>query len=205
MSKRILSRFAAASAVSLLVFGCATGPAIKATYDYNPAVNFSGYQTFAFISANPMIVASDRIVNPMLEGRIMQAIRAQMQAKGFREVADVEQANMAIAFTVGARDQIKVDSYPASFRTGYYNRSRYYGYGYGTETKVRQYTEGQLAVDIFDVASHAPAYHGTATKKITSSDRANQEPVLNAVVAEALGGFPPDSTSTSAREMLPIR
>ena len=99
-------------------------------------------------------------------------------------------ATPAIAFTVGSRDQIKVDTYPSSFQTGYSRRGYYYGYNYGTETRVRQYTEGQLAVDVFDVASHNPAFHGVASKKITDSDRENQQEVLNAIVAEALSGFP---------------
>ena len=55
---------------------------------------------------------------------------------------------------------------------------------------MRQYTEGQLAIDIFDVASHNPAFHGVASKKITSADRENQQEMLNAVAAEALAGFP---------------
>ena len=97
---------------------------------------------------------------------------------------------MAIGFTVGSRDQVKVDTYPSSFHTGYSRRGYYYGYNYGTETRVRQYTEGQLAVDVFDVASKNPAFHGVASKKITDSDRENQQQTLNAITAEALAGFP---------------
>ena len=97
---------------------------------------------------------------------------------------------MAIGFTVGSRDQVKVDTYPSSFQMGYSRRAYYYGYNYGTETRVRQYTEGQLAVDVFDVESRTPAFHGVASKKISESDRQNQQEVLNAVAMEALSGFP---------------
>ena len=37
---------------------------------------------------------------------------------------------------------------------------------------------------------HNPAFHGVASKKITDSDRENQQEVLNAIAAEALAGFP---------------
>ncbi len=177
--------------LALIVTGCSSSGGIESTYDYNREIDFSGYQTYAFISENPMAVSQAQgAVNPMLQGRLMESIRIAMNTKGYNEVSDPESASMAIGFTVGSRDQIKVDTYPSSFHTGYSRRGYYYGYNYGTETRVRQYTEGQLAVDIFDVASHNPAFHGVASKKISDSDRENQQEVLNAVAAEALSGFP---------------
>ena len=182
---------AASLMLALIVAGCSSSGGIESTYDYNREINFSGYKTYAFISENPMAVSqAEGAVNPMLQGRIMESIRVTMNGKGYNEVTDVEAADMAIGFTVGSRDQVKVDTYPSSFHTGYSRRGYYYGYNYGTETRVRQYTEGQLAVDVFDVASKNPAFHGVASKKITDSDRENQQQTLNAITAEALAGFP---------------
>lgn len=182
---------AAAMALALSIAGCSSSGGIESTYDYNREVDFRGYKTYAFISANPMAVSQAQgAVNPLLQGRLMESIRITMNGKGYNEVNDPESASMAIGFTVGSRDQIKVDTYPSSFQTGYSRRGYYYGYNYGTETRVRQYTEGQLAIDIFDVASHHPAFHGVARKKITDADRENQQEVLNAIAAEALASFP---------------
>ncbi len=175
----------------LIVGGCSSSGGIQSTYDYNREVDFRGYKTYAFISENPMAVSQAQgAVNPMLEGRLMEAIRITMNGKGYNEVSDPEAASMAIGFTVGSRDQVKVDTYPSSFNTGFYGRGYYGGFNYGTETRVRQYTEGQLAVDIYDVASHNPAFHGVASKKINDADRENQQEMLNAVAMEALSGFP---------------
>ncbi|TNF83226.1 MAG: DUF4136 domain-containing protein [Gammaproteobacteria bacterium] len=177
--------------LALIIAGCSSSGGIESTYDYNREVDFRAYKTYAFISENPMAVSQAQgAVNPMLQGRIMESIRVTMNGKGYNEVSNVEAADMAIGFTVGSRDQIKVDTYPSSFHGGYSRRGYYYGYNYGTETRVRQYTEGQLAVDIFDVASKNPAFHGVASKKITDSDRENQQQTLNAITAEALAGFP---------------
>ena len=177
--------------LALIIAGCSSSGGIESTYDYNREVDFRGYKTYAFISENPMAVSQAQgAVNPMLQGRLMESIRVTMNGKGYNEVSNVEAADMAIGFTVGSRDQIKVDTYPSSFHGGYSRRGYYYGYNYGTETRVRQYTEGQLAVDIFDVASKNPAFHGVASKKITDSDRENQQQTLNAITAEALAGFP---------------
>jgi hypothetical protein len=193
------SALLSAALLTALLGGCSSSSPIKSTYDYNRSVDFSRYETYAFISEHPMAVSQAQgAVNPMLEGRIMESIRIALNSKGYSEVRDPEKADMAIAFTVGSRDQIKVDTYPASFQAGYGRRASYYGYGYGTETQVRQYTEGQLAVDIFDVASHNPAFHGVASKRISDADRKNQEVVLNAVAVEALSGFPLAGGTVSA-------
>jgi hypothetical protein len=182
---------AAAIALAVSLGACSSSSPIQSTYDYNREIDFRGYQTYAFISDNPMAVSQAQgAVSPMLQGRLMESIRIAMNGKGYSEVRDPETADMAIGFTVGSRDQIKVDTYPSSFQTGYSRRGYYYGYNYGTETRVRQYTEGQLAVDIFDVASHTPAFHGVASKKISDADRNNQQEALNAVTVEALSGFP---------------
>ena len=39
------------------------------------------------------------------------------------------------------------------------------------KTHVRQYTQGKLAIDVYDVKSHQPAWHGWAVKRISSKDK----------------------------------
>lgn len=192
-----------AAALLVLAAGCSTTASIQSTYDYNRAVDFTSFRTYAFIDENPMAVSQTQgPVSPMLEGRLMESIRIALNAKGYSEVDDPEAADMVVAFTVGSRDQIKVDSYPVSYHAGYSRRAYYYGYGMasGTETRVRQYTEGQLAVDIFEVASRNPAFHGVASTRVSQSDRRSPQEFLNAVTMEALQGFP-----TAGSAVIPAR
>ncbi len=193
------------AATVVVVASCSTNSGITTFHDYNPSVDFASYRTWSFISSRPMIVATTTgAVNPLLEDRIMRAISSEMDRKGFRQVDDPESADVVISFTVGSRDQVKIDQYPASYRVGYSRYYRGYGYGtsYGTETRVRQYTEGQLAIDIFEVEDHIPAFHGSASKRLTSRDRDNPEALISAVVTEALLGFPPESARGEALPLL---
>ncbi len=193
------------SAAVLILSACSSSPRIESFHDYNPAVDFAGYKTWSFISDRPMIVSSTTgAVNPLLQSRIMDAIREDMNQKGFTYVEEPDSADFVISFTVGSREQIKVTEYPASYQMSYGRYYRYGGYGmtYGTETRVRQYTEGQLAVDIFDVDSRAPAFHGTASTRLTESDRENPEPLIRAALTEALKGFPPGSGESTAEPLL---
>jgi hypothetical protein len=174
--------------VSLLTLLGACASTFEATYDYDRKHNFSNYQTFAWISKNPMIVAeTNRVVNPLLEGHIMSA-----------HVMMPENADFVVSFTVGSREKIRVDSHPTY--GGYYAGggpgrwgwgSGYYGGYYGTETTVRQYTKGMLAVDIFDVKERRPVWHAVATKTISESDREKIAETVNMAVNSVLGGFPP--------------
>ena len=181
--------------VSLLMTGCASG--FKGTYDYDRDHDFSNYTSWAWISENPMTIgATDNIPSPLLEPRIMSAIKDNLTTKGFTMADSPASADFVVAFTVGSRDKIRVDTYPTYYGGFGYPRgwgSPYYGVGvsYGTETQVREYTNGMLAIDIFDVSEQRPMWHGYTEKSISSSDRKNIEATVNAAVAAVLSGFPP--------------
>jgi hypothetical protein len=181
--------------LSLGLTACASG--FKATYDSDPSHDFSGYQTFAWISANPMIVGpTNRMPNPLLEPKIMAAVEAGLAAKGYSRVDDPEAADFVLSFTVGSREEIKVNSYPSTY-AGYGYRGAwgwggpYYGMGVATETQVRQYQKGMLALDIFDVKEHRPVFHSVAEKSITESDRKKMDETIQDAVDAVLAAFPP--------------
>lgn len=183
------------AAASLGLAACATG--FTATYDSDPSHDFSSYQTFAWMSANPMIVGpTNRMPNPLLEPKIMAAIEDGLAAKGFSKVDDPEAADFVLSFTIGSREEIKVNSYPSTY-AGYGYRGAwgwggpYYGMGVATETQVRQYQKGMLALDIFDVEEHRPVFHAVAEKSITDSDRKKLDETVQAAVDAVLAAFPP--------------
>jgi hypothetical protein len=182
--------------VASLAGGCATG--FKATHDHDSSHDFSGYKSFAWISANPMKVGpSVQSPNPLLEPRIMRAVESALAAKGFSQVAEPKSADFVLSFTVGSREQIKVqNTYPTmsvGYATGY---PSHWGWGASyhccaRDTEVRQYTTGILAIDVFDVQEKRPVWHGAASKTINESDRENIEATVKAAVDAVLAGFPP--------------
>jgi hypothetical protein len=187
------ARLLSTALVSLLLGACATG--FQAGYDYDRSHDFSNFQSWAWISEHPMTIGRlDNMPNPLLEPRIMSAIEDNLTVKGYTRVDDPASADFVVAFTVGSRDKIRVNTYQTYYGGyGYPGRwgGPYYGMGVGTETRVREYTEGMIAVDIFDVADQVPVWHGVAEKSISSSDRKNIEATIDAAVTAVLGGFPP--------------
>lgn len=178
-----------------LMTGCAS--TFEASYDHDPANDFTKYQSFAWISKNPMKVGKTvGAVNPLLEPRISSALEKALVAKGYKYVIEPKNADFVVSFTVGSREEIRVDSYPSMSagygmaHPGHWGWGSMY-YGVSTETSVRQYTEGMLAVDIFDVKERRPVWHGVATKRISEADRDDAAATIQAAVDAILAGFPP--------------
>ncbi len=183
---------------SFFLAGCATGPNVFT--DYDPSQSFSDYQSFTWLGDNPMIVTGDRPVTPLSAERLKSAIRSELSSKGFTYTDDAEAADFAVAFTVGAREKMDVrerevlDYYGPHWTWGY---NYYYGVvrppvTVRTEIDVREYVEGSLAIDIFDVRRKSPVWHADATKRLSRSDlREKSAENIKEAVAVILQGFPP--------------
>ena len=167
----------AASAIG----GCTT---IAANHDFNPALNFDQYKTFSWISPHPLVDPAPG-VSPLLAGRIEQTARDLLTAKGYRFVEDPDQADFIVGFGLGATDKLRIDTYPAAYR------GPWHWHGAGHDASIRQHTEGRLVVDIFDVRSHQPAWHGWATKTITMSDQKDPQPAIRTALTAIFANFPP--------------
>jgi hypothetical protein len=177
----------------VLLTGCA---APKPIIDFDPSHNFAKYRTFAFISDNPLLIAEGTPgVSSMLEGRLVQVTENILSARGFTRISEREEADFAISFTLGARDKIQVTSYPEPYRTGYggwgYGARGYYGHSSYSTTDVRQYTEGTLAVDLYDVSTRKPVWHATAVRKITTKMQKNPGETVREILGDMFAAFPP--------------
>lgn len=157
--------------------------------DFSKDANFAGYKTFAFISDKPLLMAQTAPVSPLFEGRAMNAAQDALTNKGFEFVDNRENADFVVSFTMGARDKIRVTNYPSTYRGP---TAWQWGAPYHSEVDVRNYTEGTLAIDIFDVKDRSPVWHGWAVRTISAADRRNPTPIINDVVAAILADFPPN-------------
>ena len=177
----------------LVLAGCAT--TMTATTDLDNTVNFSKYQTFSWIDPNPLIRSvTQRPLSPLVERRLMSNTRDLLEARGFRFVEDSAKADLVIAFTIGSRDGIRIDSFPTRSihaRPSGPRRNAWRGYWMGSTVTTRQYTEGQLAVDMFDVAESRPVWHGTTGRQITRSEREAPDELIREALEAILENFPP--------------
>ena len=182
--------------LALGISGCAT--TLKSTVDTAEHADLTAFKTYAWIPSQSL--ASDSrapaLINPINGDRIRASIDAELQRKGYRRVSLAE-ADLAVAFTLGARDRIRIRNdfdrlgyrhygfYPGFSRFGFYGPR--FG-SLGTTTSVRTFTEGTLVVDIFDNRQREALWHGAASKRLSTND--NGDELIPEAVATLLGQFP---------------
>lgn len=167
--------------------GCVTP--LKPQFDYDMRQDFRGYHTYAWIRDEPLIRpagSSSIVASPLNQQRVVDAIEAELGARGFRKV-DRASADFVLAYTLGARNQIEAYSYPEPYAGNWVWGRRYVGSG----VDVRMYLEGTLAIDIFDNKSHQPVWHGWVQKRVTERDSHNAAQQISTAVQQILAKFPP--------------
>lgn len=166
---------------ALALYACATEPKVKV--DSDPATDFSRYRTYSWAYA-----AAPQGINPLNQERVKTAIDRVLASRGYTQA---QPGDFAIGYTLGARDKVKVTD------LGPYG-AFYPGYGFGfrrawaapySNVDVRNVTEGTLAIDIYDVQTKRPVWHGLASKEL-SADGADPADI-DAAVTSLLAKFPP--------------
>ncbi len=177
--------------LGVFLTGCAT---VKSGAHHNEFVSFDGYQSFAWIADDPLILGdgAQPPMSPLARKVIVQSIEDELVKKGFVYSSNPNQADFVVAYTVGTREKIVATSYPTAYRGawGWHLYGRYY---YQTEVVHRTYTEGTLGIDIFDGKSKEPVWHGWASKSVTSADRNNPSPAIQKAVTAIIKRFPPSN------------
>lgn len=180
--------------LAMLLTACSTTP----TTTYDDTTNFTPPKTFAWISEHPLKTGDGKQpVNPFLEQYLMEATRSGLKEKGYQFVDSASQADFSVAFSIGMRDKIRVDSYPGYVGVGRrgFAGGGYWGAGWGVGgTTAESYTEGQLSIDLFDEKTKKPVWHGSYSRRVTESDKKKLQDSVNQLVAKILSEFPPPAT-----------
>lgn len=182
------------SIVSLTAFtsACATHQA-KVNFDKNSKIDTSEYKTFVWLN-EAKVLAPPIDINPVMKVRVDDAIEATFINKGYVLIEDPKKADFAISYTVGNRDKVQVHSYPVAYSSRFswgrgYHRGHYNDVLMVNDTQIVQYTEGKLAIDVYDIQSHQPAWHGWATKRLTSKDQESPSASIKAIVTQVVAQF----------------
>ncbi len=187
----------------LTMSACAT--TLTTAVDTADHADLNGFKTYAWIDDGLSFNSSTRapdVINPLNEQRTRTAIEEELERKGYQK-ASLAEADFIVAFTLGARDRIRVQNYYDDLGYGYYGYhsgfSRF-GRGFGgfgpSRVSVRTFTEGTLVVDIF--ANKEAIWHGSATKRLSREVSTRQ--LIDEAVAALFALFP-DSESINPFEI----
>jgi hypothetical protein len=166
-------------ALALFFTACSS---ISVDTDYNPAYDFHANKRF--VMAYKPVEGSDTLT----DDRIMAAITAQMERKGFTHVkASSTALQVHFKKSVTTKTEIETD-----YSYGMYPYGRR-GAMLMPTTTVSTYEEGKLVIDIVDPSTDKVVWRGIGTDSLDSFDTpAERTAYINDVIAQIMQNFPPE-------------
>jgi hypothetical protein len=147
--RRALATLAGASLAALL---STTASAQSVTYDYDRATNFASLKTYTWVRGHEL---SDDLNHK----RIVDAIDAQLAARGMVKVEPGANPDVLVAYHVSFGRELEINGYSSGWG----------GYRAGPRTgsaRVEEVVVGALAVDLIDAKTKSILYRGIATKEV---------------------------------------
>jgi Domain of unknown function (DUF4136) len=186
------TRFAAGCWLSALLLVAACANPITVRVDVDPDANIAGYDSYAWISDEPLLrqvngIAPDASISPIDDQRIRRAVDANLQAKGWHKVESVDEADLVVSY--GIRAQEKTDVYETPGPDFYVGRGyRYGGWYAGSLVRSDTYTEGTLTIQFFDRRTKQASWVGWASQRLSASEVRDE--VIETAVRKILKDFP---------------
>ena len=186
---RSLKEILLAAAVIVTISGCATSPDTFANAD--PSANFSSYQTYGFFE----VLSTDKAQYQSLVSNFLKvAVAQEFDQRGL--AYDAENPNLRVNFYIHTEEKIQSRSVPTmggyhSYRDPFYDPwMDYGGYGGGYETRIDQYTEGTLNIDVVDAATKKLVWEGAVSGRLAKKDVRNMEKTVDEAVGDVMSNFP---------------
>lgn len=145
------------------------------TVEFDPAVDFSRFKTFA-IRDGQLNSKNPALNSELVKKRIEAAIERDLTAKGLTMVASGK-SDLNLRYHFGSARKTEVERYPAGWR------------GWGTRVVRVPFTEGTLVMDLRDPATHSLVWRGIAREN--KSDATKLEGKLDDMVKKSFDKFPP--------------
>jgi len=155
----------------LLALSCATVAAAGVKTDFDAAVDFSKYRTYAWKPGAPALV-------PEIEQRIIDSVNEQLTARGLTRVED--EADLHVS-TYAIREDISDLSVSAEYLGGGFVLIK-------PDTRLNK--SGTLLVRLVDAGSEKPVWHGWATKTFGENPSRVQQKV-DKFIRKMFRDFPP--------------
>lgn len=172
--------------------GCAATSTVVS--DHDPNLNYSLLRKYAWLEYSTN-ANTERDISALTLARIKASIDTNLAGKNYTIAKDADAVDFLISFSVGLEDR-KERFMSSPFLDEDSETSFSLGWGddyYEPGAMVEIYSEGSLAIDIFDTENLTPIWHGYASKRLEPADqqddggRSIQEGV-NAIMAT----FPPE-------------
>ena len=184
---QLLATTALLMAVTTLV-GCS---GVTVSQDYDPQADLSRYGSWQWRQPVQPATGDVRADNPLQDKRIRKAVNAHLLNRQFEQASG--RPDFYLTYHLAIEPRIRSDNFHTAVGAGRYHYP-WYG-GVGTETRIRQYDQSRLTIDIHSAESGDLVWRGVGVyllrtyKTPVAADAAAQQ-----TVDKILSQFPPGGT-----------
>lgn len=152
-----------------MVIAASAAQAAGVKVDYDTEFDFSGYETIAWQSTDPVLP------NPLADQRVRRALEEGFKAKGY-ELVEADEADFLITFRGAVHRELRIDeTLGPRWRRG---------------VRVDSYPVGTLIVDVIDREENRLVWRGAVSDAV-ASDPEKAEARIGKAVTRLLKKFPP--------------
>ena len=171
----------------LLVSAAGTALPADAVASADPLADFSRFKTFNFVE------------EPATDGRDYRSLETTyLRTAVTYELTDrglilSDQPDIVVNFSIETREKLSKRITPTvRHAPGYvpYYGAYAPGWGMSHQTRIDQYTEGRLNIDLIDPAARRLIWQGSTQKVLTQRDYQNTKKTLTRAVMEIFSRFP---------------
>jgi hypothetical protein len=174
-------RFAALAVAASLMLAGTRASAQTVTYDFDKNADFSQLKTYAWVRGGDL---SDQLNHQ----RIVNAVNAQLAARGFHEVAIGADPDVVVSYRVDFSKDYQVNGYS----TGWGGTRL--GPGRTGSAHLDENLMGTLGVDMRAAKTHAIIWKASATKKIdVKANPETRERNIDKAAEKMFKNYPPKS------------
>jgi len=178
-------RLLSIAVAALVLASCASTPNTISNVD--PEADFSRYQTFGFFDP----LATDQAgYESIVSSFLKVAMAKEMAERGFTYA---ENPDLKINFYVHTKEKIRSRSVPTAGAYYAYRDPFFYDpwLAYPAyETRIDQYTEGTLNIDVVDAAAKRLVWEGAVSGRVTNEAIEQLEQTIDGAVAAIMTDFP---------------
>jgi hypothetical protein len=143
------------------------------TYDYDKSVNLSAVKTYAW-------APDGNIQDALTHKRIVEAVDAQLAAKGLHRVEAGATPDVIVVYRAGVREELEVSG-RGGYRSNRWNSAR-----------VERVPVGALRVEMLDAKTKSVVWRGIASKDLdVNASPEKREKNINKAAEKLFKSYPP--------------
>ncbi|MFI3246668.1 MAG: DUF4136 domain-containing protein [Ferrimonas sp.] len=173
---------------ALTVSGCAN---IRTNIDYNTSINFSQFNSWAWLQPAQMAAAEAYRHDGLYDARIRAAIENELPARGLFKTTE-NNAGLLVNYLTSVQNKVDINTFYNNFGYYPYYRPDPWRPVFAPDIQVQQYQEGTLIIDLIDAQTSQLVWRGTATSIIDPDQTpAERTKSINKAVKAILAQYPP--------------